>query len=100
MSWGIRSASDVKTVAVEKWLNGVSLANGSKAKVRNVMHAVFNHATRQEWAERNPITLVRQSAKRLCTPDVLDVDEIKALWLELEDLSGQWFSWRRQAGCG
>ncbi len=83
--WGVRSVSDVKTVAVEEWLKGLPLANGSKAKVRNVMHALFNHAMRHEWAEKNPITLVRQSAKRLRTPDVLDVDEIKALLSELED---------------
>lgn len=78
MSWGLRSSPDVKTVAVEEWLKGVPLANGSKAKVRNVMHALFNCAMWQEWAERNPIALVRQSAKRLGTPDVFDVDEIKA----------------------
>ena len=83
--WGARSVSDVKTVAVEEWLKGLPLANGSKAKVRNVMHALFNHAMRHEWAERYPITLVRQSAKRRRTPDVLDVDEIKALLSELED---------------
>jgi integrase len=83
--WGVRSVSDVKTVAVEEWLKGLPLANGSKAKVRNVMHALFNHAIRHEWAEKNPITLVRQSAKRLRTPDVLDVDETKALLSELED---------------
>jgi len=40
---------------------------------------------RHEWTGKNPITLVRQSAKRLRTPDVLDVDEIKALLSELED---------------
>ena len=83
--WGVRSVSDVKTVAVEEWLKGLPLANGSKAKVRNVMHALFNHAMRHEWAERNPITLVRQSAKRQRTPDVLDVDETKALLSELKD---------------
>ena len=83
--WGVRSVSDVKTVAVEEWLKGLPLANGSKAKVRNVMHALFNHAMRHEWAEKNPITLVRQSAKRQRTPDVLDVDETKALLSELED---------------
>jgi len=83
--WGVRSVSDVKTVAVEEWLKGLPLANGSKAKVRNVMHALFNHAMRHEWAEKNPITLVRQSAKRLRTPDVLGVDEIKALLSELEN---------------
>ena len=83
--WGVRSVSDVKTVAVEEWLKGLPLANGSKAKVRNVMHALFNHAMRHEWAEKNPITLVRQSAKRLRTPDVLDVDETKALLSKLEN---------------
>jgi integrase len=83
--WGNRSLSEVKTVAVEEWLKGLPLANGSKAKVRNVMHALFNHAMRHEWAEKNPITLVRQSAKRLRTPDVLDVDETKALLSELKD---------------
>ncbi len=83
--WGVRSVWDVKTVAVEEWLKGLPLANGSKAKVRNVMHALFNHAMRHEWAEKNPITLVRQSAKRLRIPDVLDVGEIQALLSELED---------------
>jgi integrase len=83
--WGVRSVSDVKTVAVEEWLKGLPLANGSKAKVRNVMHALFNHAMRHEWAEKNPITLVRQSATRLRTPDVLEVDEIKARLSELEN---------------
>jgi integrase len=38
---------------------------------------------RWEFFERNPITLVRQSAKRRRTPDVLTTDELKALLLEL-----------------
>ena len=54
--WGSRSVSEVKTVAVEEWLKGLPLANGSKAKVRNVMRALFNHAMRHEWLDRNPIT--------------------------------------------
>lgn len=83
--WGTRSVSDVKTVSVEEWLKGLPLAAGSKAKVRNVMHALFNHAMRHEWVQKNPITLVRQSAKRLRTPDVLDVGEIRALLSELRD---------------
>jgi integrase len=47
--------------------------------MRNIMHAVFNHAIRWEWHERNPITHVRQSAKRAKIPIVLDVEEIAAL---------------------
>jgi integrase len=76
---------DVKTVAVEEWLGTLPLANGTKAKVRNIMSAIFNHAMRYEWVNRNPITLVRQSAKRERIPNVLDVGEIKGLLAELKD---------------
>jgi integrase len=38
---------------------------------------------RHEWIGRNPITLVRQSAKRQRIPEVLTVEEIRALIREL-----------------
>jgi len=57
----------------------LKLSNGRKAKMRNIMHAIFNHAIRWEWHERNPITHVRQSAKRAKIPVVLTVEEISAL---------------------
>jgi integrase len=82
--WGEHSLSDVRTVAVEDWLRSLALANGSKAKIRNLMSTLFNHAMRYEWAEKNPIRLVRQSAKRERTPDVLTADEIRALLAELK----------------
>src|SRR5579863_1627010 len=56
--WGKVSLSDVRTVAVEDWLRTLALSNGSKAKIRNLMSALFNHAMRYEWADRNPIRLV------------------------------------------
>ena len=34
---------------------------------------------RHEWTDRNPIRLVRQSAKRLSTPDCLTAEEIGKL---------------------
>jgi integrase len=43
------------------------------------MSALFNHAMRWEFFDRNSITLVRQSAKRERVPDVLTTDELKAL---------------------
>lgn len=82
--WGARSLSDVRTVAVEDWLRSLRLANGSKAKVRNLMSTLFNHAMRYEWTDRNPIRLVRQSAKRERSPDVLTAEEIRALLAELD----------------
>ena len=34
------------------------------------MSAIFHHAMRYEWVDRNPIKLVRQSSKRERTPEV------------------------------
>ena len=49
------------------------------------MSALFSHAIRWEWTERNPIKSVRQSAKRMRMPDVLTPDEIMALLKELPE---------------
>jgi len=83
--WGEYRISDVKTVAVEEWLNTLTLANGTKAKIRNLMSALFKHAMRHEWIDRNPISLVRQSAKREDVPEVLDVGEMQSLLTELQE---------------
>jgi len=82
-TWGEHKLVDVRTVQVESWLHGLSLANHTKAKIRNVMHIIFTHACRHEWLEKNPITLVRQSAKRQKLPDVLELDELRLLLGEL-----------------
>ena len=72
-------------MAVEQWLktlsfeNGDPLARGSKAKIRNIMSALYSHAIRWEWAARNPITSVRQSAKRQSVPEILTIDELVKL---------------------
>jgi integrase len=49
------------------------------------MSALFNHAIRYEWLSqgKNPVTLVRQSAKRVRIPDVLEIEEIQALFAAL-----------------
>jgi len=47
------------------------------------MSALFSHAIRWEWADRNPITGVRQSAKWQKAPDVLIPEEILAILAEL-----------------
>lgn len=57
---------------------------GTKAKLRNIMSAIFKHAMRHEWADKNPISLVRQSAKQEVIPAVLDLTEISALRSTLE----------------
>ncbi|MGE5113604.1 MAG: tyrosine-type recombinase/integrase [Acidobacteriaceae bacterium] len=83
--WADLPLSKVKAVAVESWLKTVTLAPGTKAKLRNLMHAIFNHGMRWEFAHSNPITLVRQSAKRTHVPVVLTADEMGAMLAELKD---------------
>ena len=89
--WGDLNIRAVRTVAVEHWLRGLACADGrpmapsTKAKIRNVMSVLFNHAIRHEWLEqgRNPILLVRQSAKRQRIPEFLEPEELRALLSQL-----------------
>ena len=83
--WRSSRLGDVKAVRVEEWLHTLPLARGSKAKIRNIMSALYSHAIRWEFASRNPITAVRQSAKRSKIPTILTVQEIQALLKHLED---------------
>jgi integrase len=91
--WADVELRKVRTTQVEKWLRKLkragkskgNLARGSKAKVRSVMSVLFNHAIRHELMPQgsNPITMVRQSAKRMQIPDVLEVVELRLLFGEL-----------------
>jgi integrase len=77
--WRRYELAEVRTIHVESWLRTLPLAKSSCAKIRNLMSVLFNHACRYELFDRNPIYLVRQSAKRRRTPTVLMPAEIKAL---------------------
>ena len=82
--WQNHKLNQVKPVAVEAWLDSIKRARGTRAKIRNIMSAVFHHAMRYEWLDANPIKLVRQSAKRERTPDVLELSELQLLLTKLE----------------
>jgi len=77
--WGNYELSEVRTIEVESWLRSLLLARSNCAKIRNLMSVLFNHAWRHELFDRNPIKLVRQSAKRRAAPNVLAPAEIKLL---------------------
>jgi integrase len=83
--WQDHFLSSIKPVAFEAWLKELKLAEGTKAKLRNLMHAVYTHGMRWEFVNANPISLVRQSAKRERIPDVLTADEVNSLLKELPD---------------
>src|SRR6516164_7534876 len=77
--WQQHALAEVRTIQVESWLRRLPLAKSSCATIRNLMSVLFNHACRYELFDRNPIHLVRQSAKRRRSPTVLMPSEIKAL---------------------
>ncbi len=77
--WGSFYLDEVKAVDVEAWLRRLPMARSSRAKIRNVLSILFNHACRYELFDRNPIRFVRQGAKRRSAPVVLTALEIRAL---------------------
>ena len=54
--WGNLSLDEVKTVEVERWLRAADLADGTRAKIKCIMSALFSHAVRWEFCRRNPIS--------------------------------------------
>ena len=60
------------------------------------MSALFHHAMRYEWTDRNPIKLVRQSAKRETIPDVLELAELQLLLEARSSGNAHWLFWTRQ----
>ena len=92
--WGSWRLDEIGRVAfavkVEAWLKGKltvkgkPMARGSKAKLRNIMSAVFTYALRHRWMDRNPMREVRQSAKRERVPARLTADELCQLLNELD----------------
>src|ERR1700728_1681925 len=72
--------------AVEDWLKTLPLANGSKAKIREVFGAAFRHAMRYELYPFHPIASVRQARKRAEEPEILEPAEIAMVLHELVDI--------------
>jgi integrase len=83
--WGSLRLSEVKPIAVEKWLNEMPVAPGTRYKTKGVLSVLFQHAMRYEWATTNPIRLVRQSAIPSREEIVLLPIEVSALLSELRD---------------
>ena len=97
--WGRAQLEQVKTVEVERWLRATDVADGTKAKIKCVMSALFSHAVRWEFCSHNPIssgipvgsggkrgpsTGVRVSAKRQKSPLKLTAEQVAQALTELE----------------
>ena len=110
--WGKMRIDEIKAPMVEEWLRDLRcrprrkrkkitqvkskpgelkrLAPGTKAKIRNLLSVLYNHAIRWGFIEFNPISGpvrgsgVRQSSKRQRVPDILEVEEIQTIVTNLE----------------
>ena len=97
--WGRVPLRTVKTVEVERWLRDATGSNGTKAKAKCVLSALFSRAVRWEFTSNNPIssgiavgsggkrcpsTGVRVSAKRQKAPIVLSPEQVKLGLTQLE----------------
>jgi len=104
--WGRFLLDEVKTVEVERWLRTTDRADGTKAKIKNVMSALFSHAVRWEFCGHNPISSgiqvgtggkrgpsvgVRISAKRQKAPLVLSSEQVKQAWPSSSSATSFWY---------
>jgi integrase len=85
--WGNSKLRDFSAVEIEEWLERLKLAPSSRAKIRNIMSAVFRHGVRWGWIgmEDNPMAMVRTSAKRRRVPKTLTAQEFQAFIGKLPD---------------
>ena len=83
--WGGISVDEVRTLEVERWLKSLTLASNTKVNIRNLMHLLFEWARRWELMDKNPIELVRQSARRLQTPRRITGEEFRQLLEQLQE---------------
>ena len=83
--WGSELVQIVKPMAVEDWLGAYSRSRQVKVHIRTLMHILFQSALRWEMVDRNPISLVRQSSKRLGRPRALTPAEFQSILCELAE---------------
>ena len=52
--WKEHRLSNIHAVSVESWLENLPLAHGTRAKLRNLMHVIFNHGKRCRFTSGEP----------------------------------------------
>lgn len=90
--WGTEYIQNVRPMLVEAWLDDYaeyeaelrdgkkiirSVSRAVKSHIRNLMHTIFQRAIFWEMLDRNPISLIHQSQKRLKKPRALMTQEFK-----------------------
>ncbi len=79
--WAAVLLTAIRSMEVESWLKGLTLASKTKSHIKGLMHTMFECARRWELIEGNPIALVRVKggSKRQKQPHILTPDEFRKL---------------------
>jgi len=85
--WGSVNIRELRVRKVRTWLknlrrnDGLPLADTTKAKIRNLMRRLLNHAIECEWLEqgKNVMKLVKQSATPQKDPDPFEDKEVRQI---------------------
>lgn len=83
--WGEVFVEDVKPMVISDWLGSLPKSRQVKSHLRSLMHVMFNAAILWEITDRNPVTPVRQSRKRLKTPRILTPEQLRSYLAELAE---------------
>ncbi len=83
--WGTELVGNVRTMALEEWLETMPYSRQVKSHVRGLMHTLYQAALRWEMVKENPVSLVRQSRKRLKPPRALTAEEFRGLLGKLHE---------------
>lgn len=77
--WGKYFLDEVQPIGVESWMKYEKLESPTAAKIRSILHLLFNHACRYGLFDENPIRWVRVRKKRKEIPDILTFEEAMQL---------------------
>ena len=71
---------EIKKVHLQNWLDGIDLKPGSKAKIRSVVHQLFEYAQSYDIVDKNYAKGLEIPEKIEKTGAIFTEDEIKTLW--------------------
>jgi hypothetical protein len=97
--WGKYTLSAIKSVEVEGWLGDLKKIKGepvspaTKAKIRNLMSALFAHAIRHEWQQGIPSVQCAPQLNGFARRTFLLLASSRHFCLSCRSVSGSWCCW-------
>jgi integrase len=75
----------IKTINLQKWMDGIDLKPGTKNKIKTTMGQVYDHAVQNDIVNKNYAKFIKIEEKVEKTGAIFTDDEIKLLWKHSDD---------------